>query len=69
MGGHVELECATQDQGDWMTVWKNGTRVISVGSLQVKMKKNVLDFRVSATSGVIDQCTVQAEADKSRPQR
>ena len=24
---------------------------------------------ISATSGVIDQCTVQTEADKSRPQR
>ena len=36
VGGSAELECATQDQGDWMQVWKNGTRVISVGSLQVK---------------------------------
>ena len=54
MGGHVELECATQDQGDWMTVWKNGTRVISVGSLQVKMKKNVLDFRVLYNDNFLD---------------
>ena len=42
VGGSAELECATQDQGDWMKVWKNGTRVISVGSLQVE--KNDIPF-------------------------
>ena len=45
VGGSAELECATQDQGDWMKVWKNGTRVISVGSLQVEKNRNLTNTR------------------------
>ena len=38
LGGTARLECRTLYLGDSMKVWKNGTRVISVGSLQVKWK-------------------------------
>ena len=36
MTGVAELECRTLNLGDSLKVWKNGTRVISVGSLQVR---------------------------------
>ena len=35
-GGDAELECKLLNLGDSVQLWKNGTRVISVGSLQVK---------------------------------
>ena len=35
VGGDARLECKIVHLGDFMQVWKNGTRVISVGSLQV----------------------------------
>ena len=36
LGGDAELECKLLNPGDSVQLWKNGTRVISVGSLQVK---------------------------------
>ena len=35
VGGDAELECKLLNLGDSVQLWKNGTRVISVGSLQV----------------------------------
>ena len=35
VGGDAELECKLLNIGDSVQLWKNGTRVISVGSLQV----------------------------------
>ena len=34
VGGDAELECKLLNPGDSVQLWKNGTRVISVGSLQ-----------------------------------
>ena len=36
VGGDAELQCKLLNLGDSVQLWKNGTRVISVGSLQVK---------------------------------
>merc|ERR1719474_944347 len=36
VGEVAELECKIANFGDSVRVWKNGTRVISVGKLQVK---------------------------------
>ena len=35
VGGDAVLECRIRHGGDSILVWKNGTRVISVGDLQV----------------------------------
>ena len=35
VGGDAELECKLLNLGDSVQLWKNRTRVISVGSLQV----------------------------------
>ena len=35
LGGDAVLECRIGHVGDSILVWKNGTRVISVGDLQV----------------------------------
>ena len=42
VGGDAELECRILNLGDFMQVWKNGTRVISVGSLQVISSLRIL---------------------------
>ena len=37
VGGDAVLECRIGHGGDSILVWKNGTRVISVGDLQVSV--------------------------------
>lgn len=42
VGGDAELECKLLNLGDSVQLWKNGTRVISVGSLQVRNDPRIM---------------------------
>ena len=54
VGGDARLECSITNLGDFMQVWKNGTRVISVGSLKVtKFAVNSQNFKTYLLTSLI----------------
>jgi len=71
VGGDAELECKLLNLGDSVQLWKNGTRVISVGTLQVRndprierSEEKLLIRRVTVWDTGTYTCEVEADMEE-----